>query len=166
MSKKYFTPSGAQKLRERRATLADQLRDIQSQKNDAAEDGGNAWHDNFSFEELSRQESMVNQQIGEVSALEADMQIVNFVPRSTESLQIGHIAVLDFGGEERVYRVGGYDESDLDTSPPTVAYNAPLLIFFFRQEEGHQATVQIGGRRFQVTLDEIRLMEVGDESGP
>lgn len=164
MPKRYFTPAGVRRLEDRRKALADKLREIQGQKGEAAEVGGNQWHDNFSFEDLSRQEMMVNKQLAELSEIENDMVVVWAVPQQTERLSIGHVAVLDFGGEMRVFRVGGYDESDPKTNPQTVAYNAPLLAPFFGEEEGHEEVVQIGNVRTHATLEEIRL-EVKHESG-
>ncbi len=162
MPKFYFTPRGVDRIEERRRALRGQLREIQGEKGEAAEVGGNQWHDNFSFEELSRQEMMLNSQIAELNRIMDNMVIVRTVSSDADHLSIGQVAVLDLAGERKAFRVGGYDESDLEANPPMIAYNAPLIAPFIGAEAGHQEVIYIGGVARQATLEEI-LTEVRDE---
>jgi len=99
----------------------DDLRHAQSQKGEAAEVGGNTWHDNFTFEDLVRQEAMLNRRLADLFEVQKQATIVQ-KPASTKVLSIGHVATLEDveSGKERTVAVGGYGETDLHSVPPTV----------------------------------------------
>jgi transcription elongation GreA/GreB family factor len=156
MPKLYFTRAGADRITRQKLDLMDKLKDKQSQKGEAAEVGGNQWHDNFSFEQLMRDEQMVNSQIANINEKLASMQVVEEAPTDTTQLRIGHIAVLDVGGETKTYQIGGYEDSSAETDPPIVSYLAPVVRQFIGKEQGHVATVQIAGKPKQVSLEEIK----------
>jgi hypothetical protein len=72
----YLAMQGLAVLNVKKVDLSRQLKDVQSQKGEAVEVGGNIWHGNFSFEELNRQELMLNNRIGEVAAQILKAEIV------------------------------------------------------------------------------------------
>lgn len=162
MKKLYFTKAGAERMFQEKEDLFQKLRETQGQKGEAAEVGGNQWHDNFSFEELVRQEFMLNKQITELNKKIEEMVILSEMSKDTSHLRIGHIAVLDVGGIIKKVKIGGYGDYDLKADPPTIAYNAPLVSQLFGEEQGSQSSVRIEGAMKAVTLEDI-LLEVGDE---
>ena len=157
MPKLYFTRTGADRIVLRKQELIDKLKSTQGQKGEAAEVGGNQWHDNFSFEQLMRDEQMLNVQIAEISAKINEMVIVDEAPADVSQLRIGHIAVLDVEGDVKVYKVGGFEDSESATNPPIISYLAPLIRPFIGKEQGYSARVSIAGKVKLITLEEIRL---------
>lgn len=163
MSKLYFTRAGAARLQAEKRSLFKELENTQGQKGEAAEVGGNQWHDNFSFEELSRKEQILNRQIRDVNNKINNMVIVEDLNLDTNELRIGHIAVLDVDGERKTVIVGGYGDSDSESDPPTVSYLAELLCQFIGKEQGDVARVRIAGKFKEVTLLDIRLPKKEDK---
>jgi transcription elongation GreA/GreB family factor len=159
MKQVFVTKKGLQALEARRLELMEKLKTVQGQKGEAAEVGGNVWHDNFAFEELVRQENSLNKQIQDVGVLLKVATIVPDVPQDASTLQVGHIAHLYVEEDDatRVVVVGGFGESDLNVTPPVIEYGAPLLAPFYGHEEGHEATVQLGGVSKNVILETIEL---------
>lgn len=162
MKKLYFTKAGAERMFQEKEELFQKLRETQGQKGEAAEVGGNQWHDNFSFEELVRQEFILNKQITEVNKKIEEMVILSEMAKDTSHLRIGHIAVLDVGGIIKKVKIGGYGDYDLNANPQTIAYNAPLVSQLFGEEKGSQASVRVMGAMKTVILEDI-LLEVSDE---
>lgn len=156
MPKLYFTRTGADRIVLRKQELIDKLKSTQGQKGEAAEVGGNQWHDNFSFEQLMRDEQMLNVQIAEISAKINEMIIVDEAPADISQLRIGHVAVLDVEGDVKICKVGGFEDSESATNPPIISYLAPLIRPFIGKEKGFSARVSIAGKVKQITLEEIR----------
>ncbi len=159
MPKLYFTREGAKRIRQQKHDLREKLRSTQNQKGEAAEVGGNQWHDNFSFEQLSRDEQMINKQITEINEKIGQMVVIDEPPRDTNRLRIGHRATLEIDGEKKTYLVGGYEDSNTESNPPVISYLAPLISQFIGKEEGDTAQVLTIGERKTVTLVEIKFPE-------
>ena len=128
---------------------------MQAQKGDAAETGGNQWHDNFSFEQLVREEDSLIGQIEQLSQKIEKAVVVREPPLDTQTLQIGHIAVLDIDGEEKRVKVGGFEDSNLSVDPPIVSYTAPLIAQLIGEEVETCVSVQIRGKIQEIILGSI-----------
>lgn len=153
------TRNGYNRLIAKKQELFDQLKETQGKKGEAAEVGGNVWHDNFSFEDLCRQEMMLNKRIADISAQISRSEFVEG-PVGNQFLQIGHIALLEFDdGEEREYEISGFGETDLNANPPKVEYLAPIVRKFVGAEIDTSADVEIGGKVRKITLVEIKRKE-------
>jgi len=159
MARLYFTRTGADRIMRQKQELRDKLKSTQGQKGEAAQVGGNQWHDNFSFEQLTRDEQMINAQLAEINEKTSDMVVMDEVSSDITKLRIGHIAILDVEGEQKTYRVGGFEDSDSAVDPPVISYLAPLIRQFIGKEQGYVVRVQIAGRIKQVTLEEISLQK-------
>lgn len=157
MPKLYFTRAGADRIMRRKAELLEIFRNTQRQKGEAVEIGGNQWHDNFSFEQLARDEHMLNAQIAEINGKIDDMVIAPDTPADIGRLRIGHVAALDVDGETKIYLVGGFEDSDPAADPPVISYLAPLIRPFIGKEPGNSGEISVDGRTKQVTLREVRL---------
>lgn len=154
------TKEGHVKLIAKKQELFDRLKEVQGKKGEAAEVGGNVWHDNFSFEDLCRQEMMLNKRISDASLQISRAELVES-PINDKFLQIGHIASFEFDdGEEREYEIAGYGESDLNATPPKLEYLAPIVRKFVGTEVDTTAKVEIGRKIRQITLIEIKRKEV------
>lgn len=157
MKQIFATRNGRQALEVKRLDLFEKLKAIQKQKGPAVEEG--TWHDNFSFEQLVREENAVSKQLRDIRDILDAITIVPDTPTRTETLQIGHIAHLYIEEDDvvRVVVVGGFGESNLAVKPPVIDYTAPLLEPFYDRSEGHEATVQLGGVSKSVILKTIEL---------
>lgn len=157
MKQIFATRNGRQALEVKRLDLFEKLKAIQKQKGPAVEEG--TWHDNFSFEQLVREENAVSKQLRDIRDILDAITIVPDTPTGTETLQIGHIAHLYIEDDDvvRVIVVGGFGESNLAAKPPVIDYTAPLLEPFYDRGEGHEATVQLGGVSKNVILKTIEL---------
>lgn len=154
------TVEGYKKLSKRKEDFFKQLKETQGKKGEAAEIGGNQWHDNFSFEELCRQEMMLNNRIAQINAHINSAEVVG-EPFDDEILQIGHVAILEFDdGDEREYEIVGFGESEIKATPPKVEYLAPVVCKFVGRSVGATAKVEIGGKVREITLVEIFRKEV------
>ena len=158
MSKLYFTKKGADRITRQKLELMDKLKATQAQKGEAAIVGGNQWHDNFSFEQLTRDEDMINKQIAQVNEKIGRMVVLDEAPKDTDKLRIGHLVVLDVEGETREYVVGGFEDSEPNEVPPVISYLAPLVSKLIGKEVGESVVVELGGRRKTVEIQEIRML--------
>jgi len=154
------TKEGYKKIIQRKQDLFEQLKEVQGKKGEAAEVGGNVWHDNFSFEELCRQEVMLNKRIADLSTQINNIELVE-APFGNEFLQIGHIAVLLLDDEEeRQYEIAGFGETNLNANPPKVEYLAPIVRNFVGKEIDTIANIKVGGKTRKITLTEILRKEI------
>ncbi|MCC7051334.1 MAG: hypothetical protein IT239_06115 [Bacteroidia bacterium] len=160
MSKLYFTRAGAERIIRQKQELLNNLRLTQQQKGTVAEDSVNAWHDNFSFEQLTLKEQMISAQIAEINEKINRMFVVDKITTNTSRLRIGHLAILNIEGEVKIYLVGGFEDSDMSANPQVVSYLSPLISQFVGEEQGHVAEVQIGGGLKYVILQEIKLQQI------
>lgn len=155
----YVTRNGNELLNKRLEEAVEKLRHAQSQKAEAADVGGDNWHDNFAFEDLLRQEMMHNKQIADIRAVQNQLALVE-PPKDVNSVQIGHIITIeDENGSPKEFRVGGYGETDLDSVPPTLEYGAPVISPFMGMPVGAEVEVQIRGKITSFLLTQIRKEE-------
>jgi hypothetical protein len=146
-------------LNQRLADAVEKLKYAQSQKAEAADVGGDNWHDNFAFEDLLRQEMMHNKQIADIRAIQNQLILVEY-PRDIDTVQIGHIiTVEDEEASVKDFRVGGYGETNLQSTPPTLEYGAPVISPFMGMSVGAEADVQIRGKITSLLLTQIRMEE-------
>lgn len=157
MDKIRMTEHGRKILLDRQAEVETKLREVLSQKGDAYADGGNGWHDNFAFEELTRQEGILSRQLWEMSELITQAIRTPLKQADNSHLSIGHIAVLEDGdGNINTYEIVGYGESDTTFTPPKIEYRAPIIAAFFGSGVGTEAEVKIAGKMKHLTLIEIK----------
>ena len=159
MQKIRVSKRGYDLLFERKKSFLDKLRHVQSQKGEAAEVGGNVWHDNFAFEDLVRQESIINRQIANISLCIQRAEIVD-APCHERVLAVGHIALLVFeDGTQKEIEIVGFGEGDIYANPQKVEYSAPLVSPFIDTEMGAEEEINISGKKQTVTL--LKIMRKG-----
>lgn len=153
------TKQGYEKLITRKEELFQKLKGVQGGKGYAAETGGNVWHDNFAFEELERQEMVLNKCIADISAQIKRAQIVPPLIND-DFLQIGHVAKLELDdGVEKIFEIVGFGETELEATPPKIEYLAPIVNKFIGAEIGATAEIVINGRKQIITLADISRKE-------
>lgn len=153
------TPAGMRRLRERLAALEAKLLSISRQKGEAAQVGGNVWHDNFSFEQLQREEAMILRQIEEARHVLADARVVE-PPVDAPDVRLGSrvLIVLD-GGREQVATIGGY--GDTDPAAGIISCVSPVGRCLLGAVEGEERTFQVNGRARRVAV--LKLLRPAGE---
>ena len=167
MAQLYFTRAGAERIQKQKEELVKKLQNTQSRQGEAAEVGGNVWHDNFSFEQLKREEQMLNQQISEINDKMRNMLVLDRVATDTSRLRIGHVALLEIDGEKELqaYQIGGFEDFNPDSNPRVVSYLAPLVAQLIGEKTGHAVFVETGrSETRKVTLLEIWFPSQGGKS--
>lgn len=133
MIKNYFTREGLKSYHELIAKTEEELKNIQSQMGDAYANGGDGWHDNFSFEELNRQLTIKSGQLNDLKRVLNDIKIVE-IPKKPTRICIGCTTKIKMGNEHKLINIGGYGESD--PKKGVLAYNTPLGKILMKMKAG------------------------------
>ena len=148
---KYFmTRSGADRLRAQTVILEAKLRAVLKEKGVAADVGGNVWHDNFAFEQASRDEAMLSKQLHDMRQLLRGATIVD-PPIDPDRVVLGCKVEIEIDGAARKQVVvGGYLESDPDRG--IVSYDSPLGKALLGSRPGDVRTYAVAGRDITVEI--------------
>ncbi|MBI2170887.1 MAG: GreA/GreB family elongation factor [Chloroflexi bacterium] len=147
------TPAGMRRLRERVVALEVRLVSITQQKGEAAEVGGNVWHDNFSFEQLQRDEAMVLRQLEEARTVLKRARVVE-VPAAATDVRLGtRVRIRLDDGREQLVTIGGYGDSD--PSIGVISCMAPLGRCLLGAVTGDVRQFNAGGRERRVEVLEL-----------
>lgn len=145
----YLTKQGFRRLQERIKTLEAELSRLQSQVADAAEIGGNQWHDNASYEQLVIDIRGVDHQLSEAHRILNRAMIVD-ASGETDKVLVGTIVKLLLDGTEETWRIAGYGESDPDQN--ILAYNTPLAHLIMGKRAGEIIRGVIAGRTVEIKI--------------
>lgn len=157
MEKIFVTQSGYEALRKRKDELVAQLRASQFDKGRAAAGDSNSWHDNAEYDMHARSELMLAEQVAEIVGQIEKVSIVR-PPEQNEMVAIGHVVILqEEGGGIKIYEVGGFGETDLQSSPKKLSYDAPILREFFGKSVGHKSMIKMGDKLNELLLLKINL---------
>jgi transcription elongation GreA/GreB family factor len=151
------SPSGLARLQNRIAALETKLREIGMSKGEASEVGGNTWHDNFSFEQLTRDELMWSDHLARERRILSRARIMNTPPPADGVVHIGCAVQLrraDGFLVEYVLVCFG----DGDPVKRWVDYASPLGRTLLRLEAGDEVDLFIDGRHETLTVASVRIV--------
>ena len=152
----YFTRRGLKKLQEEVHRLERKLREIQAQTGEAAETGGNQWHDNASYESLVIETRAVDRQLSDAHDALNRARIFD-PPANFNKVTIGTNVRILKNGKEMLWKIVGYGESD--PSQGMLAYNTPLALMIMRKEEGDVVSGTIAEQLVEIEILEIMAGE-------
>lgn len=152
----YFTKGGIDKFQLRLKQLEDDLCKIQAQSADAAEVGGNQYHDNASYEYLVIQLRGLDRQVADAYRILRHAQIVE-PPKDTHHVAIGCWVAYLLNGQKRNSLLVGYGESD--TNNHYLAYNTPLGRLLIGTEIGEKKKGVIGIKKIAIEVLSISMKE-------
>ena len=89
-NKLLLTEEGLQKLKDRFRNLIKEYMEVSATKGEAAELGGDVWHDNPAFEEVEHRQTMIQKQIADLSEQLRNAEIVGGKDRSNKAVSIGY----------------------------------------------------------------------------
>ena len=148
----YWTKEGFEEAKRRLAQFEEKLAEAQKEKGEAAY-GGDTWHDNFAFEEASRQEDMLQRSIFELKARMAKAQLVE-TPKNSTVVQIGSKVEIQFGdGSVELYTL--LDSVSANPSKGIISYNSPLGSAIIGSKLGEEKNFKVGENMHRVKIISI-----------
>ncbi len=147
------TTAGLQRLQSRLEEEQSRLAELIASKAEAAEIGGNQWHDNASFEEIERTERMLRKQIADLSR-QLDHVVVIDEPAPDDRVGLATTVTLRFeNGTSRTYEIRGFGESDLAAG--VMSCDAPLARAAMGARVGDTVSFFVGAKERSVFVEGI-----------
>lgn len=149
-----ITKKGLEKAKEKILELEKKFKEILSQKGEAAETGGNAWHDNPAFEDLISQEQMIGFQINELKNMIRNAQTVE-ENIDKETVRIESVVILSFDDNRNIeYKIT--DSLQADPSKNLISYSSPLGSAILGAKCGESREFIAGNKKKKVKILEIK----------
>lgn len=148
----YFTRRGIAKLHKEIGDLEKKLQDLQSQTAHVAEVGGDQYHDNASYDMLVIDIRGIDWRLTEAHRVLNNTIIVE-TPLNIDKVSIGTRVRITLNGEEAIWEIGGFGESDPDNK--VLAYNTPLASLIMGKRQGETVTGTIADRNTKIEILEI-----------
>ncbi|MBU1327112.1 GreA/GreB family elongation factor [Patescibacteria group bacterium] len=128
---------------------------LHRQEMGAAIDKGDEYHDNFAYEEASRQVDIASRMLSEVKQKLYDVVIIE--PRKqVAAIDVGNAVVLRFAGEaeDETFTVLGPD--DATQKPGWISYESPLGLMLLGKQPGDQIEYQVSrGNPQYITIKKV-----------
>ncbi len=143
--KLYFTRKGFDAFMKQIDGVNTEITRLQAKLGEAAEIGGNQWHDNASYETITndvREQGLIIKRLR--APIDQNPYEILDPPKSTEYVDIGTKVHFLMNGEEFNLLIGGYGESDIDND--IVAYNTPLGDAVLGKKSGEKFKAPINKR--------------------
>ncbi|OGX07179.1 MAG: hypothetical protein A2Z88_01985 [Omnitrophica WOR_2 bacterium GWA2_47_8] len=156
----YFTARGLDAYRARIQELEIRLREVQAYSADAADVGGNQYHDNASYENLVIQLRGLDNQVNEGHRILNSAKVIE-APKDISSVTIGCCVKYTMNGVSRSCVVVGFGESD--PLRGLLAYDTPIgqLLIGLKVGEIHEGSMQ--GRQVEIEIVDIFLPSSREE---
>lgn len=156
----YVTEEGFRAMKKKVDELEKELRRLQSQTADAAEVGGNQYHDNASYEFLLIQIRTADRRLSEVVHELNGVQVVQ-IPRAPDRVQIGTTVELLRNGVPETLHIVGYGEGNWERK--RISYGAPLARLIIGAEAGATRRGVVGGELVTIVVHKIQSLELARE---
>jgi transcription elongation factor GreA len=149
-----FTQNGLEIAKNKLKELEKERDFVLSQKGEAAQTGGNEWHDNAAFEELIRKEQMLLARIDELKNVINTAEIAE-KKIGGKNVGIGSVVTVKFeNGREAEYKIVGLFESDL--SQNHISYETPLGSALMGAKRGDKREFFAGGEKKVVEVLDVK----------
>jgi len=152
----YFTKRGLEIVKERMLELEAEVNALRSRLAEAVETGGNEWHDNASYEQLTADIRILDRELAAVRETLRRAQLVE-PPTAADTVCIGTTVKLQVNGTPETWRITGYGESD--PARKAVAYNTPFAQLVMGKRAGETVKGNIAGRTVEIKILEITRSE-------
>jgi transcription elongation factor GreA len=151
---RFLTQNGLEIAKNKLKELKKELDFVLSQKGEAAEVGGNTYHDNAAFETLVRKEQMILSNIKNLRDIINTAEIME-EKSGGEKVGIGSVVAVKFEDDREVeYKIVGLFESD-----PTknhISYETPLGSALMGAKKGQKREFLARGEKKVVEVLEIK----------
>jgi len=152
-----LTSRGADLFKERIANTERLLKETQSKKGRAAKVGGDDWHDNFTFEQLEREEQMLGQELKRLREIlyvsqVIDQEQINSQPK--DEVRIGSTVTIEYeDGKTSIFSISGHGESSPEIG--IIAYDTPIGKSIMRKKVGDTGVFRTEKTEIHVTIKNI-----------
>ena len=149
------TPQGLKILKEKLKKLEEEYAEVSRGKMEAAELGGNLWHDNPAFEEVEQKQRMLSFNIAELKETLAHAVVAGAEEQNTESaVRIGSaVEVERENGKITTFRIG--DSAEADPAKGVISYESPLGGALLGAKEGETREYRAGSKTMKVLVKRI-----------
>lgn len=152
----YVTEEGLGRLRNSLAELEQKLTEVSKQMAEAAEVGGNVWHDNPAFEAIEQSQRSLMRDIDETREKLSRAVVIEKPTAHNKTVVIGSTVEIVFdSGEKRKIKIGDYTEAD--PAQGVISYKSPLGNALLGAKTGERRKYQVEDRTVGVTIRTISL---------
>lgn len=152
---KFITPAGYENLKQKLKAYEQRYEKVSAGKAEIAEQCGDAWHDNPTFEEAERLQKLYAEQIRTIKKQLKEAKI--FKPTTAKRNRAGigsKIKVKYPNGKTNVITITGSSESDPDRG--LIAYDTPLGSCLMNKKQGQKARFSTGEQSIEIEIIEIK----------
>jgi transcription elongation GreA/GreB family factor len=149
----YFTEKGFENYRIGVSNLESKLKNLLSQTQEAAELGGDAWHDNASYEHLMEDIHMSESRLKMAKELLKNVKIIRY-PDCVDKVVLGCEIKLLMDGIEKQYEIIAYGESDGDNKK--VLYDAPISRVLMGHSLGDKICSVLGDKKREIEILDLK----------
>ncbi len=147
----YFLASDFQELVIRIENLHKEIARLGKAIGRSCDVSGETFHDNFDYEECSRQQAMWSQEVKKLTAIKSRARIVEAQNNDNLSVSVGRTIVISNNGEPQKIKIGGY----MTFSPESVSYDSALVKLIFGAKIGDVKEGLIGDRKTRIEIIKI-----------
>jgi len=134
--------------------LEERLKNVLSQKGEAYQIGGDGWHDNFTFEQLIRQEEALRFQISELKAFLRKVKIIK-EKVGGKTVRVGSRVILLFDdGKQLEYKIVGLMQSNPKKN--YISYESPLGAAILGAKQGEKRKFITNNKQKSVKVLDIK----------
>jgi|GEM_PF-1365860 len=152
-----ITTTGKEILQSRIAKLERELEELRVSKAEAAEVGGNAWHENAQFEFIEQEERRLMRQLADTKEVLARAKIVE-ISETGSIIQIGSTVVVEWDdGETATVTIRGAHEAN--PAAGVISFKSPLGTSLLGASAGDSRTYTVGDRHMTITVRSILRKE-------
>lgn len=156
---KIITLQGYERLRERLRQYEQRLAKIMSMKAEAAEVGGDKWHDNFSFEEIERLQKVYGSRISELKQQMRESKIISEAQLKRNAQKnkvcIGSKLKIKYpNGKASLIQIVGSGESD--PARGLIAYDTPFGKALLNKKPSQKTFFLSNGKQTEIEIVELK----------
>jgi len=147
----YFLPDDFALLEKKIETLHQEIDRLGKAIGLSSDISGETFHDNFDYEECSRQQAMWSEEIRKLTIIKRKAKMVS--PNENGNIvAVGRTVTLDNNGKEMTIKIGSY----MTFSSESVSYASPIVKLIFGAKPGDTKEGFIRGQKTKIHILEIR----------
>lgn len=158
----FFLPEDIERFDGHIASVEEHIRAVGRDMGAACNESAETWHDNFAYEDGTRQLTMWTKRLMELRSIRERCRVARPCG-PPEVVRIGRgVRLRDLAtGKERIVRIGSYLVLSGD---PSISYASPLARLLLGVQEGALVEGIIGGAEVQIEVLEVLAGEAALES--
>lgn len=147
----YFLPDDFALLEKKIETLHQEIDRLGKAIGLSSDISGETFHDNFDYEECSRQQAMWSEEIRKLTLIKKKAKMIS--PNKNEDIvAVGRIVTLDNNGKKMTIKIGSY----MTFNSESVSYASPIVKLIFGAKSGDIKEGLIRGQKTKIHILEIR----------